>query len=33
MAEPRGAQSYFHDVTPAVAHNIPMAWINRKGEG
>jgi 2-haloalkanoic acid dehalogenase type II len=26
------AQSYFHDVTPAVAHNIPIAWINRKSE-
>ncbi len=26
------AQSYFHDVTPAVAHNIPVAWINRQGE-
>ncbi len=26
------AQSYFHDVTPAVAHNIPVAWINRKRE-
>lgn len=26
------AQSYFHDVTPAVAHGIPVAWINRKGE-
>ena len=26
------AQSYFHDVTPAVAHNIPVAWINRKSE-
>ena len=26
------AQSYFHDVTPAVAHRIPVAWINRKGE-
>ena len=26
------AQSYFHDVTPAVAHRIPIAWINRKGE-
>jgi len=26
------AQSYFHDVTPAVAHSIPVAWINRKGE-
>lgn len=26
------AQSYFHDVTPAVAHRIAVAWINRKGE-
>jgi 2-haloalkanoic acid dehalogenase type II len=26
------AQSYFHDVTPAAAHGIPVAWINRKGE-
>src|SRR5882724_1864675 len=26
------AQSYFHDVAPAVAHRIPVAWINRKGE-
>jgi FMN phosphatase YigB (HAD superfamily) len=26
------AQSYFHDVTPAVAERIPVAWINRKGE-
>jgi 2-haloalkanoic acid dehalogenase type II len=26
------AQSYFHDVTPAVTHSIPVAWINRKGE-
>ena len=26
------AQSYFHDITPAVAHGIPVAWINRKGE-
>ena len=24
------AQSYFHDVTPAVTHRIPVAWINRK---
>jgi 2-haloalkanoic acid dehalogenase type II len=23
------AQSYFHDVVPAVAHGIPVAWINR----
>jgi 2-haloalkanoic acid dehalogenase type II len=26
------AQSYFHDVTPAVAYSIPVAWINRKNE-
>jgi len=26
------AQGYFHDVEPAVAHRIPVAWINRKGE-
>jgi 2-haloacid dehalogenase/putative hydrolase of the HAD superfamily len=26
------AQSYFHDIVPAVAHGIPAAWINRKGE-
>jgi 2-haloalkanoic acid dehalogenase type II len=26
------AQSYFHDVTPAHALGIPVAWINRKGE-
>ena len=26
------AQSYFHDVTPCRALNIPCAWINRKGE-
>ena len=26
------AQSYFHDITPAVAHRIPVAWINRKGQ-
>ncbi|HEX9822003.1 MAG TPA: HAD family hydrolase [Methylomirabilota bacterium] len=26
------AQSYFHDVTPAVGLGIPVAWINRKGE-
>jgi 2-haloalkanoic acid dehalogenase type II len=26
------AQSYFHDVAPAVALRIPMAWINRKGQ-
>jgi 2-haloalkanoic acid dehalogenase type II len=26
------AQSYFHDVTPACALGIPVAWINRKHE-
>lgn len=26
------AQSYFHDVVPAVAMGIPVAWINRKHE-
>lgn len=26
------AQSYFHDVAPARARGIPVAWINRKGE-
>ena len=26
------AQSYFHDVIPARALSIPVAWINRKGE-
>jgi len=26
------AQSYFHDVVPAVAHGIPVAWINRKDQ-
>jgi len=26
------AQSYFHDVVPAVAHGISIAWINHKGE-
>jgi 2-haloacid dehalogenase/putative hydrolase of the HAD superfamily len=26
------AQSYFHDVVPARAMGIPVAWINRKGE-
>lgn len=26
------AQSYFHDVIPARALGIPVAWINRKGE-
>ncbi|MBI4012223.1 MAG: haloacid dehalogenase [Candidatus Rokubacteria bacterium] len=26
------AQSWFHDVAPARALGIPVAWINRKGE-
>ena len=26
------AQSYFHDVVPARALGIPVAWINRQGE-
>jgi 2-haloacid dehalogenase/putative hydrolase of the HAD superfamily len=26
------AQGCFHDVEPAVAHGIPIAWINRKRE-
>jgi len=26
------AQSYFHDIVPAVTHGIPCAWINRKNE-
>jgi 2-haloalkanoic acid dehalogenase type II len=26
------AQSYFHDVRPARAEGIPVAWVNRKGE-
>jgi len=26
------AQSYFHDVVPARALGIPIAWINRKGQ-
>lgn len=26
------AQSYFHDVEPAAACGIPVAWINRKAE-
>ena len=26
------AQSYYHDVVPARALRIPVAWINRKGE-
>lgn len=25
------AQSYWHDVEPAVAHGIPVAWVNRGG--
>jgi FMN phosphatase YigB (HAD superfamily) len=25
------AASYVHEVVPAVAHRIPVAWINRKG--
>ena len=24
------AQSYFHDITPAVANKVPVVWINRK---
>jgi len=35
IAGPRwlhAAQSYFHDVVPARALGIPVAWINRKGE-
>ncbi len=27
------AQSYFHDIEPACARGLPVAWINRKGEG
>ena len=27
------AQSYFHDVVPARAQGLPVAWINRKGAG
>jgi 2-haloacid dehalogenase/putative hydrolase of the HAD superfamily len=27
------AQSYFHDVAPALELGIPVAWINRKREG
>jgi 2-haloalkanoic acid dehalogenase type II len=26
------AQSYFHDVEPACALEIPVVWVNRKGE-
>ena len=26
------AQSYFHDVVPARALEIPVAWVNRKHE-
>jgi 2-haloacid dehalogenase/putative hydrolase of the HAD superfamily len=26
------AQSYFHDILPCVALNIPCAWVNRKQE-
>jgi 2-haloalkanoic acid dehalogenase type II len=26
------AQSYFHDVVPARALGVPVAWINRKGQ-
>jgi 2-haloalkanoic acid dehalogenase type II len=26
------AQSYFHDVVPARSLNIPVIWVNRKGE-
>jgi len=26
------AQSYFHDVQPALGIEIPVAWVNRKGE-
>src|SRR5262249_51133709 len=26
------AQSYFHDVVPARALGVPVAWINRRGE-
>jgi 2-haloacid dehalogenase/putative hydrolase of the HAD superfamily len=26
------AQSFFHDVVPASRLNIPVAWVNRKGE-
>jgi FMN phosphatase YigB (HAD superfamily) len=26
------AQSYFHDVEPAVALDVPVVWVNRKHE-
>jgi 2-haloalkanoic acid dehalogenase type II len=26
------AQSYFHDIVPASKLNIPVVWVNRKGE-
>jgi 2-haloacid dehalogenase/putative hydrolase of the HAD superfamily len=26
------AQSYFHDIAPALAQGLPTAWVNRKGE-
>jgi 2-haloacid dehalogenase/putative hydrolase of the HAD superfamily len=26
------AQSYFHDVVPACRLNIPVVWVNRKGD-
>ena len=26
------AQSYFHDIVPALQLGIPVAWVNRKGE-
>lgn len=26
------AQSYYHDVEPAVSLGIPVVWVNRKGE-
>jgi 2-haloacid dehalogenase/putative hydrolase of the HAD superfamily len=26
------AQSYFHDIEPAVTLGIPVVWVNRKGE-
>jgi len=26
------AQSYFHDIEPAVAQGVPVVWVNRKGE-
>ncbi|UCG86086.1 MAG: HAD hydrolase-like protein [Gemmatimonadota bacterium] len=27
------AQSYFHDIVPACALGVPVAWVNRKCEG